>query len=68
MGSVEQHYLMDDDWHTYRLEVEGTTVRLLFDGRTVAAKEDTQFLESGQVRVISIQAPIIIRSFNVVAL
>src|SRR5680860_5328 len=52
----QQEYVMDNEWHTYRLEVVGASVRLLFDERLVAEISDTQFLDGGHVGLQSVQA------------
>lgn len=56
------------EWHTYRIETDGTSVRLLLDGRLVAEITDTQFREGGQVGLWAIGSQLSVRSFKVISL
>ncbi len=64
-----QQYPMDTAWHTYRLEVEDTSVRFLLDGRLVAEITDTQFQDGGRVGIFALaNAKLSVRNFKVIAL
>ena len=58
----------DTDWHTYRLEVQGNTLRLMVDGALVLETVDNQFLEPGQVGLFSYATQASFRNFRVIAL
>jgi hypothetical protein len=60
--------LSDTDWHTYRVEVEGTFVRLLIDGEVIVQTTDDQFTEGGQVGLWSNNLELDVRRFRVIAL
>jgi hypothetical protein len=58
----------DTEWHTYRAEVQGNTVKFLMDGILLAETIDNQFLAGGQVGLFSSGCQISVRSFRVIAL
>jgi len=65
---VKQTYSTDSDWHTYRFEVRGNSLRLLIDSNLVAETMDNQYLLAGQVGLWSDSTQISVRSFKVIAL
>ncbi len=56
------------EWHTYRLEVYGNTIRLLVGDVVVLELADNRHLSPGKVGLFSVGAQISVRSFKVVAL
>lgn len=64
----QTRYTLGDDWHTYRLEVEGNAIRLYIDGRLMAETRDNQLLQAGEVGLWSSAMQIEVRSFKVLAL
>jgi hypothetical protein len=66
---ARQLYGLDGDWHTYRLEVQGTNIRLLIDGRLLLEASDSRHLSGGRVGVFAgYFDQINVRSFKVTAL
>lgn len=59
---------LDSEWHTYRLEVQGNTIRVLLDGTVVIETSDNRFLSPGQVGLWSDGAQVNVRRFSVIAL
>jgi len=57
-----------EQWHTYRLEATGNTVRFLVDGTLVGEAIDNRHLEPGQVGFWSFGVQTSIRSLKVLAL
>lgn len=53
------------DWHTYRLEVRGNTVRLLIDGAEAASVTDNKYLSTGRVGLWCNTYQVEVRSFTV---
>jgi len=53
------------DWHTYRLEVSGNTVRLLIDATEVARVTDNKYLAAGRVGLWCNKYQLEVRSFTV---
>ncbi len=60
-------YVDDGNWHTYRLEVYGNSIRLLFDGAEVVRATDNRQLEAGTVGIYA-SGQMNVRAFRVVAL
>ena len=58
-------YQFDHAWHTYRLEVQGTTIRLFLDGAQRAEATDNRYRDPGQVGVYTYDMQISLRSFKV---
>jgi hypothetical protein len=56
------------NWHTYRVEVRGTNIRLLIDGHLAAQTHSTRFLSRSRVGLFSIDAGVTVKSFKVFAL
>ena len=54
-----------DEWHTYRLEVEGTEIRVFIDGELVLYAIDSRFAEGGEVGLWSAGAQFAVRRFAV---
>lgn len=65
---AEADFEPDNDWHTYRLEVRGNSLRLLIDGSVIIETLDNGFLTAGSVGLWSYNAQINVRSFAVIAL
>jgi hypothetical protein len=63
-----REYTDDGDWHVYRLEVDGTAIRLLIDGSLVLKTSDQRFLAPGLVGLWANGAQIEVRRFVVVGL
>jgi hypothetical protein len=57
-----------DDWHTYRAEVEGNTIRLFVDGTLLVEGIDNQYLERGRIGLFSVRTQINVRNFKTSAL
>lgn len=66
-GVASAAYEVDNEWHTYRLEVKGNTIRLLIDGTVLIETVDNQVLQSGRVGLCA-DSQINVRSFKVIAL
>jgi hypothetical protein len=56
------------DWHTYRVEVEGNSIRVLVDGSLLVSATDNSFLDGGQTGLYSFGTQINVLSFRVIAL
>ena len=61
-------FFLDDEWHTYRLEVRGNTIRLFLGQAEVARAMDNHELEPGTVGIYCGSGQINVRSFKVTAL
>lgn len=59
---------LDSDWHTYRLEVQGNSIRVLLDGTVVIETSDNRYLSPGQVGLWSQGTQVNVRRFSVIAL
>lgn len=59
---------IDNQWHTYRIEVRGNLIRVSVDGTLLLETSDNRYLSSGQVGVWSQGAQVNIRRFSVIAL
>lgn len=64
----QEEYLLDREWHTYRVEVRGNTITLLVDGSVVLETLDNRHLAPGQIGLWSVLAQISVRSFKVYSL
>jgi len=60
-------FSINTDWHTYRFEVTGNTMTLLFDGAEVVRAMDNRQLEAGTVGIYC-SGQINIRAFRVIAM
>ncbi len=58
----------NNDWHTYRIEVKGDTIKVSIDGRSFLNGTDTTYLTGGQIGLMSNRSQISVRSFKVIAL
>jgi hypothetical protein len=56
------------DWHTYRLEAKGTTLRLLIDRNQVLQVNDNTYLSGGSLGMNSFQTQLNVRSYKVFAI
>jgi hypothetical protein len=61
-------FALDGDWHTYRFEVSGNNMKLLFDGVKVVSAMDNRMLLPGKVGIWCGQAQVNVRAFRVIAL
>jgi hypothetical protein len=61
-------FVLDNNWHTYRLEVRGNAVRLFFEQAEVARAVDNRALDPGTVGIYCGSGQISVRSFKVIAL
>jgi hypothetical protein len=59
---------LESGQHTYRLEVQGTTIRFLIDGAVVAQAEDTGNLKPGQVGIWSMNVQLKVHSVTITKL
>jgi hypothetical protein len=60
--------VIDADWHTYRILVQGNVIRVLLDGTLVIETTNNRYLSPGQVGVWSHGAEVNIRRVSVIAL
>ncbi|MCO5222632.1 MAG: DUF1080 domain-containing protein [Thermomicrobiales bacterium] len=64
-----QEFLLDGEWHKYRLELEGNQIRLYVDGGLVLFAQDNRYLDPGVAGLwVSEGAQINVRSFRIVTL
>lgn len=56
------------NWHIYRVEVRGSSLRLLIDGSEVLSVEDTQFPTGSQVGLKTWNGQVEISSLEIIAL
>jgi hypothetical protein len=56
------------DWHLYRVEADGNTLKLLIDCAVIAKGVDNKYLSAGQVGLWSDGAQLNVRSFKVLRL
>ena len=61
-------YTRDMEWHTYRVEVKGNTIKLVIDGASIVETADNRYLTGGKVGLWSVNGQISVRSFKVIAL
>jgi hypothetical protein len=64
----EQDFSRGSDWHTYRFEVQGNTLRLKIDGSVIVEVTDNRYLDSGMVGLWSDRNQINVRSYKVLRL
>lgn len=57
-----------NEWHTYKLIVEGNNIRYLIDDRPLLDVTDNESLEGGEISLFSNASQISIRNFRVIAL
>jgi hypothetical protein len=55
-------------WHTYRVEVQGASIRFLIDGSLVLTAQDTRWKDGGITGFYAERGRIAVRSFTVTAL
>jgi hypothetical protein len=65
---AESNFGIENEWHTYRVEVFGNELRLLIDGREFVHVTDNRFLEGGDVGLWSFNTQIQVRNFRVEAI
>lgn len=56
---------MDNEWHTYRVEVIGNEMQLLIDGREFIHVTDNRYLTGGEVGLWSLRTQVQVRNFKV---
>jgi len=56
------------DWHLYRVDADGNTLKLLIDGAVIAKGVDNKYLSAGQVGLWSDGVQLNVRSFKVLRL
>jgi hypothetical protein len=61
----KSNFGMNNEWHTYRVEVSGNEVRLLIDGSEYVHVTDNRFLEGGEVGLWSDRIQIQVRTFKI---
>jgi len=61
-------FAKDTDWHKYRVEVQGDTIRLIIDDLFVLGTADIRFLAPGLIALWSDSTAINVRSFKVIEL
>jgi hypothetical protein len=61
-------FVLDGNWHKYRIEVRGNSVKLFLEQAEVARAVDNRALEAGTVGIYCAHGQINVRSFKVVAL
>lgn len=64
----EARFNVGENWHKYRLEAEGNTIRLLIDGGVTLEAADNRYLSGDQVGLWCSNSQINVRSFRVIAL
>lgn len=57
-----------NEWHTYKLIVEGNNIRYMIDDRPFLNVTDNESIEGGEISLFSNAAQISIRNFRVIAL
>ncbi|QBD81955.1 DUF1080 domain-containing protein [Ktedonosporobacter rubrisoli] len=67
-AGASQNYQVDTNFHTYRAEVTGNTIRLFIDGRKLLETTDNTFTDAGQVGLRDVNADLNVKSFKVTAL
>jgi hypothetical protein len=65
---ADANFVLDDQWHTYRLEVKDNTLRLFFENAEVARCTDNSAVEPGTVAIYCGKGQISVRAFRVLAL
>lgn len=55
-------------WHSYRVEVKGTTIKFFVDGGLLLSADDSRFLGAGQIGLLSEYMEVKLSSFKVTAL
>ncbi len=61
-------FTYNTEWHTYRVEVKGNTIRFLVDGARVLDATDNRYLNAGEVGLWVSDMVLNIRSFKVIML
>ena len=57
-----------NSWHTYRLELQGTDLKIKVDGALVVEASDAKYLDPGQLGIWSSALYLNIRSYKIIAL
>jgi 3-keto-disaccharide hydrolase len=56
------------DWQIYRVEVKGTTIKLLVDGATILEVQDNRYISGGKIGLWSQEYQLNIRNFKITKL
>jgi hypothetical protein len=56
------------DWHTYRLEAKGSSIRLLVDGKLLLQADDSMYSSGGKLGISSFQTRLNVKSYKVFAI
>ncbi len=56
------------EWHTYRVEVKGNSIKVLIDGTIYLSTTDNSYFSGGEVGLSSERSQISIQNFHIVAL
>ncbi len=65
---TDASFTPDTDWHTYRIEVQGNTIRFLLDGHPLLTAQDNRYLTGSGIGMWSSGVQITVRSVKVIAL
>lgn len=65
---VSDEFQPDDQWHTYRVEVDGNVIRFFFDDKLLLETIDNQYRAGGGVGLWASNSQITVRSFKVIRL
>lgn len=65
---AEQTFDPGDEWHAYRVEVQGNAIRLLIDNTVVLETTDNKYLAPGELGLWTYGTELNVRSFKVTVL
>ncbi len=65
---IEKHFVPGQEWHTYRLEVEGNAIRLFVDGKLELQELSNRALTGGMVGLMGAHVELGVRRFAVYSL
>jgi hypothetical protein len=65
---ADAHFVLDGEWHKYRLEVSDNTLKLRFEDAELVKAMDNRDLDPGTVGIYCGGGQINVRSFRVIAL
>lgn len=63
-----ERFTPGEEWHTYRVEVQGNSIKFFIDGRQWLATTDNRFLFGGEVSLRCGGVQLAVRSFRIIAL
>jgi hypothetical protein len=67
-GALRTPFEVDNNEHTYRLEVKGNTMKFYIDGGLVLDGKDNRFLDGGKAGISSLGMQMEVHSFKVIKL